>query len=243
MRLFLLLTITIVLTISSLAVAEEKSTGMTLGLKDWIEIVSKLGTGLGVLAAAILAWYRWGPHAGPPLMVRQLILIPPGTQADITSENVVIAADLLFTNPSPISEYLTDLTLKIIAPDGKVYYYSPFIYADPSAFFEPAKTPKWVQGLFHPIHIPGSDQKQLTQEMNKCLVFFPDLNTLSFAPVVGRYQVDFLLRRYSLLPWRRERVESKSFEMDTDMVVSLTPGPKASKVGLIEWHFTHSLPE
>jgi hypothetical protein len=38
-------------------------------------------------------------------------------------------------------------------------------------------------------------------------------------------------------------VESKAYQLDAGQVKCLTPGPKAGKVGLLEWHFKSSSTE
>lgn len=204
--------------------------------KTWVEIISSLLTASGVLIAAIVALFRWGPGAGPRLLIRQFIFIPPGSQKEIKSNEIVIAADVIFANPASTTEYITDVSLILINPEGGSCKYSPFIFAEPDAFFDKDQTPKWVQSLFHPLMIQGSGKEEQITETYKNLVFFNDKdNHLLVRP--GRYKIRFVIERYSLLPWRRKTTNEMSFEMEDSMVADLTSKDKPQKVALLDWHF------
>jgi hypothetical protein len=210
---------------------------MTLSdLKTLVEILSSFLTAVGILIAAIVALFRWGPGAGPRLLIRELTFIPPGTQADIKSSDVVIAVDAIFANPTSTTEYVTNVSLTITDPKGAICKYSPFIFAKPDAFFDKSQTPKWVQSLFHPLMIQGSDKDQQTSETSKNIVFFVDSGN-HFSAMNGKYKMNFTINRYSILPWRRKAVNELVFTMDDQMLKNLTSSTDPQKVALLDWHF------
>lgn len=225
---------------SSVFAAEAKGVA-SFTPKDLLESLTMVVTILGGLGALILAWYRWGPHSGPPLFIREIILIPPGTQADLKGGDMMIAADLILINPGPVSEYLIELCLSIHSPAGTIYHYSPYIFADPSAFEDTSKRPKWVKSFYHPMHIPGSDRNMSTHDLSKCVLFIPDQKSPYFFPEQGRYAFEFVFRRFSIVPWRKQEKLVMNLDVDEAMALSLTPRLKASKVAFLDWHFIHTL--
>ena len=203
-----------------------------------VKEIGDLVTAVGVLFAAVLAWIRWGPGSGPRLLIRNLALLPPGTQKGINSTNLVIAIDAIFANLSPLMEFLKDVQLTIKDPSGTNYRYSSFMFAKEHFFFERDKAPDWVESLFHPIAIPSVEQKEEAKEVAKCIILFPDEKTPKFTPQSGEYSFYFTILKESAIPWRRKQRQKMILKMDKDDVETLTPtSSKYGKSVLLHWHF------
>lgn len=218
----------------------DKATVFT-ATKDLVDIASKLLGGAGIFVTAVAAFVRWARPPLPNMIIREIVFIPPNTHHDIKSNEIVIGADVIFANTGSISVLISEVSLEISDGNGGNYSFSPFIYAKPGAFFD-EKTPEWIEELFHPVHVRGTDEKQGVQEIGKCILFFqdqnkrPDGSRRTFTPVQGECQLKFTLRRNSYLPWRRKVSIVKVFDMDAGTVESLTSKTNPGKVGLLAWH-------
>jgi hypothetical protein len=81
--------------------------------KDWVDTVKTVVEILGILVATSLAVLRWVDLRGRE--IRNILFIPPGAQAKLTSNDMTIAVDAILINPGPVSEVLTDLRLRLVS--------------------------------------------------------------------------------------------------------------------------------
>jgi hypothetical protein len=211
--------------------------------KDWVDIVKTVAEILGILVATSLAVLRWGRPSWPGILIRNILFIPPGAQAKLTSNDMTIVVDAILINPGPVSEVLTDLRLRLTDPKGIAYTYSPYAYVEPDAILEKDKMPEWVKELFHGEHILGADETAKRTQIAKCILFFPDLGVPIFQPLAGTYTVEFIISRLSVFPFRREKTETSYLEMTDSMQQSLTPGAKPEKVAALSYHLLKKRPQ
>ena len=207
--------------------------------KEWIETTKDVAETLGILLAATLALLRWGRPSWPGILIRNIVMIPPGSERGIDSKELTLAVEATIINPGPFSEVLTDLRLVVTDPRGLVYKFSPYIYAKANAFLEKDKTPEWVEEIFHSIQIAGMDEKAEQTQVTKSMVYFPDQGTPQFTPVIGIYTLEFVISRLAVLAWRRERKETLYLQMDEGMCETLR---KFEKLGLVYFNLLSKRP-
>ena len=86
--------------------------GSTLSaVKDVVDIAVKIVGLPAALGAAYLAYRRWFRPATIGLALDSVVFVPPGSEPDIKSRHILIAAQLRFFNAGAFPESLTEISL------------------------------------------------------------------------------------------------------------------------------------
>lgn len=180
------------------------------------DLLSRLVTIGAAFLGLYLAWWRWGPGRKPAVFIRNVVLVPPGSQAKLTLQNVVPVVDMILVNRSPVAEILTDITLKIISPTGSEHFYDPKVYADPRFFFE--DVPEWVEHFFHPLVLPTHGEDKSANCVEKCMLFFPYRESPPLPKVSGTYRFILTTQKDTPISWRRTDTWERSFELSEEEI-------------------------